>query len=350
MKNRTIEIFGLLLFLAALGCTSVYQRQYDLYYRISDWEGAERVLRKAMVENPDDPEIYFLLGQACGYGEKYKEMDEAFQRSLSLSDRYGTEIDQLRDFFVVTQLNKGIESYNRGEYEASIAELLQVGTIDREESRHYRYLGLNYSKIGEFEEAARNLKLSADLNRDLESRIEPVRVYGILERYPGVIEVSEGILDEEPDRLDILRLAAVAYEREDNPEKAIESYERVVRLSPEDTAAMYNLALLLCLVDRKDEAVPILGQLSVQEPESLQVHYSVCSLLYDTGRYEESLVCFEGYRERDPVDVQTLRHLFVLNRMLSRLDEAKRIKQQMELLDAISAEMESGFDNTAEIQ
>lgn len=345
-----MEIFGMLLLLTVFGCTSVHQRQFDLYYRIGDWEGAERVLRKAMAEDPDDPEIYFLLGQAYGYRGKFEEMDEALRQSLSLSGRYGAEIDQLRDFIAVTQLNKGIESYNQQEYEASIAELLPVGTINREENRHYRYLGLSYSKIGDFEEAARNLELSADLNRDLESKIELVRVYDILGRYRGVIEVSEEILDEEPDRLDILRLAVVASEREGEPEKAIEFYERILRLSPRDTTAMYNLALLLCQVDRKDEAVPLLGQLTVQEPDRPELHYSVCRILYETGQYEESRICFEGYLDRDPVNIQALRHLFVLNRQLNRWEEAKRIEQKLEMLDSVSAEMESRLDDPAAVQ
>ena len=349
MERRRLEILGIGVLLAALGCASHYRRQFDLYYRIEDWEGAEVVLEKAIAEDPDNPEVYRLLGEAYGHEGRYEEMNDAFGRSLALSGRYAAEIDQLRDYFVAVQLNRGIEDYNREDFGAAIDEFLRIDAIEREESRHLGYLGLSYSRIGEFEEAARYLELSAERNHDLDSKVELARVYAVLGDDRGVIGVAQDVLKGHPDRLDILRVLAPAYQQEGEVEKAIGTYEKILELSPSSPAARYNLALLLCRRDRRDEAIEILEGLAAGEPDSLEIRYSICSLLDETGRYEESLACFRDYLDLAPGDVRALNHLFVLNRRLNRWEEARRIKGRLEALGAWPAEGEPNPGDPREI-
>ncbi len=330
MNSSPVKIALIVLSLMSLSCSSYYRQKYDFYHRISDWEGAEKALQSGLVSDPGNPEIHFLLGQAYGHQGKYEEMDGAFRNSVSISSRYADEIDRYREYFVLEQLNRGIELYNRGSYREAAVELDRVGTIRGEETRHHKYLGLCYSRLGELETARDFLVMSVEQDGDLESSIELARVCDRLGDSEKVIEVTEGLLGSDPDRIDLLVLIAAAYEREVRYQEAISTYRRILELEPYDTSARYNLALLLSTTGRKEEAIPVVEELNRLEPENRRLRNTICSLLYDTGQYEESLSCFEEYMESYPDDREALEYMYILSRELERWDEARRIRAELD--------------------
>jgi tetratricopeptide (TPR) repeat protein len=333
LNRSRVKIALVILSLVSLSCTSYYRQQYEFYNRINDWEAAEKTLCGGLESDPDNPEIHFLLGRVYGHWGKFEEMDTAFQRSLAISVRYKDKIERYREFFVLEQLNKGIELYNQGSYRYAVNELSWVGTISREETGHHKYLGLSYSRLEEFEMAKDFLVLSVDQNGDLESKEELARVYSRLSNSAGVIEVAEELLDTDPNRIDFLNLLASAYEGESLYSEAVSTYYRILELETYNTTARYNLALLLSRLGRKEEAVPIIVELSRLEPENRQIRNTICSLLYDIGKYEESLSCFMEYLDSYPDDVEAMEYMFILSRELNRWEEAKRLRAKLDQKD-----------------
>jgi len=341
-----VEVILVFLLFSVPGCASYYRQQYDLYSRISDWEGAEQALREGLVSNPDDPEIYFLLGQVYGHRGKFTELDMAFNRSLAISKDLEGDIDRYREVTARQQVNRGIELYNQGQYQQAIDILSEVMTIRKDEPHHYQYLGLCYSALGEYEEAKQHLMLSMELNGDELSMLELTRLNHVMGDARGVIQVSERFLSRHKERIEILRPLAMAYESEGRYSEAVSTYREILKVDPDDQSARFNLALLLSRKGKTSEAIPLMEEFNDLEPGNPELRFKICSLLYETGRYEESLACFQEYSEDNPGDLEALEYLFVLNWNLGRWEDTRGLRRMLDqpsLHDSTSTE--EGYEN-----
>jgi tetratricopeptide (TPR) repeat protein len=341
-----VEVILVFLLFSVPGCASYYRQQYDLYSRIGDWEGAEQALREGLVSNPNDPEIYFLLGQVYGHRGKYTELDMAFSRSLTISKDLEGDIDRYREVTARRQVNRGIELYNQGQYRQAIHVLSEVMKIRKDETQHYPYLGLCYSALGEYAESKRHLILSMELNGDELSMLELTRLNHVMGDSRGVIQVSERFLSHHTERIEILRPLAMAYESEGLYSDAVSTYREILKVDPDDQSARFNLALLLSKQGHTSEAIPLMEELKSQGLGDPELRFKICSLLYETGRYEASLVCFQEYSESNPGDLEALEYLFVLNWNLGRWGDIRGLRRMLDqpsLHDSTSTE--EGYEN-----
>ncbi len=338
LKSQAKRAVVITLVLLVMNCTSYYRQKYDFYYRINDWESAEYTLSSGLITDPDNPELHFLLGQVYGHQDNFDKMDSAFKRSFSISKRYSFEIDQFRNFFDLQQLKRGIEAYNSSNFALVIEELSWIESIQQNETRHYKYLGLAYSKLGQYEEARNNLELSIEYTDDFESKLELARVYHMTGQPQKLIDITGEVLQSFPLETDILLLRAMAYEDLVRYQDAAATYDDILQIDPENSTARYNLAFLLSRTGRMDEAIPHLQQLYAEDPDNDQLEYTICSLLYDTEQYEECLNCFVEYSIDHPGGREALEYLFVLNRKLQNWEDAKEIRQQL-----------NGFDPTDQV-
>lgn len=328
--NRFLTLFAILaLLLAPAGCAGPLRQQFDTYARTGDWARAEQDLRTAMQTHPDDPELAYLLGRVYGRQARFDEMARAFEASLSMSTRYAAEIDRYRDIFALEQRNHGVELYDRGEYEAAIRQLREIGTIRKGETRHLPVLGLCYAALDRTDEAERVLRRSAEVDADPTALAELVRLESLAGDTPAVIEFSRRLLDRDPDRLDILPALAAAYETEGKDAEAVETYRKILEAEPENRAALHDLARILARLGRPAEAVPVVEALVRLEPNDPAHRFTRCALLYDAERFEEALGCFEAYEAARPGDPETIEYLFVLNRALGHRDEARRLRDRL---------------------
>lgn len=316
--------------LVLAGCAGPHRRQFDIYARTGDWAHAEHALRSALRADPGDPELYFLLGRVHGRQGAFADMARAFERSLSISTRYGDEIDRYRDIFALEQLNRGIELYGRGEYEAAVRELREVETIRNGETLHLPALGLCYVALGRIDEAERVLRIPAEVDGDETALAELVRLNALSGDSPGVIEFARRLLDVDPDRREVLPALAAAYEAEGMDGEAAGVYREILEAEPDNRPARYNLARVLARLGRPAEALPLVEELSRLEPDDPRHRYTICALLYDDGRFPDALECFEAYAAEHPGDRETVEYLYALNRALGRREEALRLRDRLE--------------------
>ena len=66
---------------------NINQKQYEKAYDLA---------KEAVQKYPDNPEAWYYLGELHGRFEKFEEMSEAFDKSLSLAQTYKSEIEQQR--------------------------------------------------------------------------------------------------------------------------------------------------------------------------------------------------------------------------------------------------------------
>ena len=77
------------------------------------------------------------------------------------------------------------------------------------------------------------------------------------------------------------------------PERAIATYEQVLRLQPDDVQARFALAVALAQIGRVGEAVAHYQQVVRIEPGHFEAHSNLAALLARAGRLDEAIPHFE---------------------------------------------------------
>jgi tetratricopeptide (TPR) repeat protein len=120
----------------------------------------------------------------------------------------------------------------------------------------------------------------------------------------------------------MLEALAYAYHAQGQDQKALDSYESILSLAPENTAARYNLAILLGKAGRNAEAIPHLERLMELDPGDQQALYQLGRLLAGEGRTGESVAALERYVQERPEDAAAQALLGDGYRKLERYDRA----------------------------
>lgn len=115
-----------------------------------------------------------------------------------------------------------------------------------------------------------------------------------------------------PQDVGILVELAQAYQRENNAQKAVETYEKAVSLDPGRDDLKNRLAGSYISVGQYDRAVKILEEVLSKNPDNKEAHYYYGHALVAKKEYKKALGEFEKYNrlagENDP-EVENVKRL-----------------------------------------
>ncbi|MGC4032328.1 MAG: DNA-directed RNA polymerase subunit alpha C-terminal domain-containing protein [Tepidisphaeraceae bacterium] len=95
-------------------------------------------------------------------------------------------------------------------------------------------------------------------------------------------------------------LKATTAEKEGNPEKAIEFYERALNENPDHELACFNLAVLYDRRAEDSKAIELYERLCTSEPVHISALLNLAVLYEDNNMYEESRRCLMAVLRTDP--------------------------------------------------
>ena len=120
--------------------------------------------------------------------------------------------------------------------------------------------------------------------------------------------------------------------------EAISANKTAVELSPQDTEAHYNLAIVLKALGRLDEAESSYRQVLALEPKYVTAHYNLGIMLQELARYDEAEASYAQAIALEPNLAEARNNLGVVLQELGRLDEAEASYAQAIALDPDLAE------------
>jgi Tfp pilus assembly protein PilF len=94
------------------------------------WEQADENLAKALLEDPDNDEVHFLLGRSYAHRGEFEKMNEAFARVVELKSTRATEVQQLKRQYWIENYNRGVAALEEQRYEAAIGPLKAATVIN----------------------------------------------------------------------------------------------------------------------------------------------------------------------------------------------------------------------------
>jgi tetratricopeptide (TPR) repeat protein len=308
-KLSVIALLLVSLVLTAFECASPEIEGAKLYIQRKQWDKAEDQLKKEVEKNPKSDEGYKLLGDVYKSREKYDLMLDAYDKSLSISNRFEKEITFNKKASWADCYNKGIGYYNRGikflstsedtakmNFNKSI-EFFKFATMlqpDSTEAYKLMYQAASLCKktddvivyLENANKKSNNPKLAIILGevyskeganyynqyKDTRNLSDSLKAFTYLDQG---ITILNNASQQYPTNKDILLQLASAYISANRVKEGQSAFERLVSLDPTNKLYRYNFGVVLLEIKRYDLAAEQFEKAIEIDPEYINATYNL---------------------------------------------------------------------------
>ena len=238
----TFSIVGIVLI---SGCSNPEVTAAKVYMQQNNYEKAIERSLKAVEQNPSDAEAYFILGQAYGQKSMYKEMNDSFNKSLEISPKFSTDIEAQQIKFWQNLFVSGVSSIKQNKLELALEQFNLAIKILPNRTEAYKNLAYTYSQLDDDSSAIQVYKEALKIDPDdLEVQTSLGIFYYRVKDYQKAIEVLDSVFQKaEPgskEYTDALYHLCYSYDLTDQSDKAIETYQIALGMSPDDKDLIFS--------------------------------------------------------------------------------------------------------------
>lgn len=337
-------------------CASEQMTSARLYIREENWEMAEEMLLEAVELEPENPEVFFLLGEEI-YGRKknWIKMNEMFDQALALAPdkklpnglTVAASIESARLKYWAVYYNKGADTYNKviqgRQAEATVSELrIGMSTAELESMMgeperinttvtEFRadeqwvypnglYMYLEGGVVNGFQifgqepsvaadnlltEAIEAFETAKQINPDDSDTYKNLVFAYIQSGQTALLESTlEEALKRRPDDADLLVSAGQVYKDKGEVEKAIEFLEKGMRINPANSAAARFLADIYYDQGDKEGAIFAYQKAIKADPENVDLHFNLGVLYLQIADYDVAEEKFQVVLKLNPNDLE----------------------------------------------
>ncbi len=258
--------------------TPIWRELGDALLRLGQKSQAIECFWRALDLNPDDRPSLMRLSQLAGSG--YPNIDR-IERALSSSlDRSG---DPILAFLLAKSLA------GRDCLKEAIAVLQNRAGEGKCPSFIYYNLGRLHYKNRNMDESLKNCEIALKHDETLvPARKLLARILVSRQKLSEAVSILKPVVRLHPENLDFLEKTAVLAESAGDRELAIWCLERVITGQPGRTDLRMNLARILMVGEKYDEAVYHLEKALREQPENRASRLEMATCLKALGRYSEA--------------------------------------------------------------
>lgn len=315
MKLKKISVLFLtavFLILIVISCESPYLKGAKVYIQQEQWDKARVQLIKAVEENPNDGDAWFWLGRCYALEEDFENMNDAFDRSLSITGKYKNDIEQARQKFYAQHFNNGINYYNTG------IEKYKDPNAQDEANR------ILSKAIEEFQTAARVVP------DDIKVKTNLATLYYQTRKLDESEKLFLEIIGQDPNNVSSLMLLGKTYydkgiQNNDDKallEKAVEYLGRAKTLDPTNAAIITDIAYCYDKLGKKEEAIKAYDEAVEKFPEDFNLLFNYGIFLDSIGDSDKTLVMFKRVAELNPDDKDALYNVAITLMKMEKYTEA----------------------------
>lgn len=157
-------------------------------------------------------------------------------------------------------LQKGVEYFNKGEYEKAVLELKTASQSDKNTAETYYYLALLDEKNRQYKSMSENLKKTIELSPShTGARLKLGKVQLLLGRTDSALEQAEVILKEASQNLDALLLKASVFNKQKKYTEALAIVGDVLTKNPAFSDALMLNALIYMEMEKFNDALILIN-------------------------------------------------------------------------------------------
>ncbi len=246
---------------------------------------AERIYRKALAEEPNNPDALHLLGVVMGHTGQLDAALELIRRAIRFLPDYAEAHNSLGNVFM-----------KKRELEGAVEAYREAILIRSNFSEAHNNLGLSLKDLGQLEEA---IIAFTDASRHKPDWATPQLNLGQLFREQG------------------------------RAEEALSAFQRAMRIEPQNVDAVSFVATALADLHRFDEALTTLNRGAAMEPNSPLTHAARGMILSRQGRGSEAVTNFRRAVEIAPELSSAWINLAYALRQIGQFKEAAECCRQI---------------------
>lgn len=150
-------------------------------------------------------------------------------------------------------------------------------------------------------------KLYMEILKENSNNAETLNLYGILKLQKNLPDEAEPMILKavsiQPNEYFYENLAQV-YLAKKEYSKAINSYEKAVKLNPQSPELLFGLALTYKKIRNFEEAIKIYNKVLEINPNFPQVYYNLAVIYTETGDLNKTISCYQKVIELSPNDLE----------------------------------------------
>jgi len=331
---RFFKVVLILFFLFMLNTCSQAQQMPKSAYKSSvkielglknpNYNRVLELLEKAIVDYPDDAEIWFLLGKVYGIKHRTKEMLEAFAQANKFSPekKQKKEMKEIIDDTWVVTFNRGVEYANRVNKVERYAEETFSNWSD-----YPIYIDSLQLLSSEFTASNYNWQ-NCTSNADLAILLEKLKQ----DLYTKSLELYELAILLDSTRYEGFVNGAFASSKLNQSEKALGYFKKAYELKPDDPNVLNNYFAVLLNNKKYEEALTISEEILKKNPDDLNALFNQAVILENLGREQETMALYDKIIKQDPnsKDVYFNRALLYLNKTSQIAKELIALRDSLE--------------------
>jgi tetratricopeptide (TPR) repeat protein len=280
---------------------------------------AEDIFRNALYHEPGNADIHYCLATDLATQNRYAEAEAECRRVLAIQPCYSKAYQQLAWCFDAQKryddaeklLRQGIKRcpkdaalYNWLGYILSELNNSSTGKLDDKQDKEietafrqamaidphdlyaYFHLGDFLQKRGRYTEAEETYRqiIIKDPNSAAAYSSLGLLLHEKLERYPEAEEAYRQAINKDSNcAIAYYNLGLLFHEKLDRYAEAEEAYRQAIAKAPNDVAAYYNLSIMLRLIGRWRDAIPLLEKMITLVPNDFIPYLSIVSIQKHLG-------------------------------------------------------------------
>lgn len=190
-------------------------------------------------------------------------------------------------------------------------------------------IAMNYYSAGNYTESEKSLKMAMGLNPDLkDAQYFLGATYFKLGKFDLATQSLEANLAKEPQHQQTLYMLMDVYEQTKQPQKRLGTMEKLAALN-EDEELWLAIANLYVEQKNNTKAESALRSAIALKPDYAPAHLRLGLLLYDDGKFNESIPALEYTFDRFPDNEMVSRRLAVAYQKTNRMDDAVAKYEQL---------------------
>lgn len=171
---------------------------------------------------------------------------------------------------------RAVSLYKQGQFREAVVEFQKVVAEYPEHSDSWKYIGLSYYQLKEYQAAIEPLEKALALKRK-ENRLDPdlFRALGqshlALNQYDRALPYFETLTASQNNVAVNFHLLGVAYANLNRPEEAAEAFRKAAKLDPKDTDTFYYLGVQQFRTGKLEEALVSLRSGLAADPKNAEM-------------------------------------------------------------------------------
>ena len=313
---------------------SAYLLLAQLYLDSKQNQKAVADLNTAIEKNPKNVSAMMLLGMIRNDEKDYKAAAAAYEKLLEMNPTFSPALNNLAYIYseYLGQLDRAYELaqrarsllpddpstadtlgwilYKRGQYPAALSLLQESANILPAEPDVQFHLGMTYYTMEQAEPARDAFQRALQSKREFSGWDECTQCLAVLMVDPKTADTAacaslEKRIDAKPnDLVALVRLAAI-YQRDGTVDKAIQTYETILKANLKNVSAMMNLTKLY---DSKNpqRAFDLAKAAYKLSPNDQDVTYALGRLAFQTGNHKLAASVLQEVARKQPANPKAL--------------------------------------------